>query len=387
MKMTSNGVAGMIEAPVQVTPPAPKAPGRAAFRPGTPTWLDTAGEPIQAHGGGMLEFEGIYYWHGEQRGDGIKPGVRCYSSTDLRRWMPHGVMVEAIGGEATDLQPGCIIERPKVVHNASTGKFVMWFHLELAGLGYDAARTAVAVADAPIGPFKYLRSFRPHHGVLPINAPIEGLGQLDAWRERVANVTEGQEARWAAGEKFIEDVAVGQMARDMTVFVDNDGVAYHVHASEENRTLHIARLTDDYLDFSGEYARVLPGGRNEASAVFVHEGRYYMLASGLTGWAPNEARSYVSDSMYGPWESLGNPCVGGPNPHNGIGPDVTFGAQSTHVLEAPGYEGQGKFIAMFDVWHPEALQESRYVWLPLTMEGGRPIVRWHDAWDESVFDG
>ena len=30
-----------------------------AFRPGE-VWLDTAGEPIQAHGGGVLFHEGVY---------------------------------------------------------------------------------------------------------------------------------------------------------------------------------------------------------------------------------------------------------------------------------------------------------------------------------------
>ncbi len=36
------------------------------------------------------------------------------------------------------------------------------------------------------------------------------------------------------------------MARDMTLFVDDDGQAYHLYASEENSTLHIRGLTDEY---------------------------------------------------------------------------------------------------------------------------------------------
>ena len=39
----------------------------------------------------------------------------------------------------------------------------------------------------------------------------------------------------------------GQMSRDMTLFVDGDGTAYHIYSSEENLTLHIAELSDDYL--------------------------------------------------------------------------------------------------------------------------------------------
>lgn len=31
----------------------------------------------------------------------------------------------------------------------------------------------------------------------------------------------------------------------MTLFVDDDGRAYHVYSSEENSTLHISELTDE----------------------------------------------------------------------------------------------------------------------------------------------
>jgi len=35
------------------------------------------------------------------------------------------------------------------------------------------------------------------------------------------------------------------MAREMTLFVDDDGKAYHIYSSEENSTTHISLLTDD----------------------------------------------------------------------------------------------------------------------------------------------
>src|SRR5208283_2986453 len=38
----------------------------AEFRPGQ-VWLDTAGQPINAHGGGMLFHKGTYYWYGENK--------------------------------------------------------------------------------------------------------------------------------------------------------------------------------------------------------------------------------------------------------------------------------------------------------------------------------
>lgn len=36
------------------------------FRPGE-VWLDSAGQAINAHGGGMLFHEGTYYWYGENK--------------------------------------------------------------------------------------------------------------------------------------------------------------------------------------------------------------------------------------------------------------------------------------------------------------------------------
>lgn len=65
------------------------------------------------------------------------------------------------------------MERPKVIYNERTGKLVMWFHLELKGKGYAAARTGVAVSDKVAGPYKYLRSYRPNEGSWPINCSEE----------------------------------------------------------------------------------------------------------------------------------------------------------------------------------------------------------------------
>ena len=50
-----------------------------------------------------------------------------------------------VDNDSSDIARGCILERPKVIYNAKTGKFVMWFHLELKGKGYAAARAGVAL--------------------------------------------------------------------------------------------------------------------------------------------------------------------------------------------------------------------------------------------------
>ncbi len=50
-------------------------------------WADTNGNPIQAHGGGMIKAGSYYYWFGENRDDtGHFQGVSCYRSTNLKNW-------------------------------------------------------------------------------------------------------------------------------------------------------------------------------------------------------------------------------------------------------------------------------------------------------------
>ena len=332
-----------------------------AFRPGE-VWPDDKGVHINAHGGGLLFDRGTYYWFGEHKvhgeiGNTAQVGIHVYSSADLYHWKDRGIALAVSDDPASDIARGAILERPKVIRNPRTGKYVMWFHLELKGQDYRAARSAVAVADRPLGPYEFRGSFRPNAGLWPVNA------------------TE-QDKQSGEHNILARDFAGGQMARDMTLFVDDDGKAYHIYSSEENRTLQISELTDDYLRPSGRYARVMPGGDNEAAAIFKHDGHYYLITSGLTGWAPNAARSAVADHIFGPWRSLGNPVRGTPEQMA-----TTFGAQSTFALPAPC--GRGQVILMFDQWRPKDPIDGRYVWLPVEWEGEKPVVRWRDSWSLS----
>ena len=154
----------------------------AAIRPGE-TWLDDHGVAINAHGGGLLFHEGVYFWFGEHKvaggaGNRAQVGVHVYASTDLYHWKDAGIALAVSDDPASEIVRGCILERPKVIFNARTGKFVMWFHLELKSMGYKAARSGVAVADKPAGPYTYLRSLRPDAGAWPINATGQQKAEL-----------------------------------------------------------------------------------------------------------------------------------------------------------------------------------------------------------------
>lgn len=306
-------------------------------------WNDSDGNAINAHGGGILKHNKMYYWYGEYKvGATTLPswatwecyrtdagGVSCYSSCDLLNWHFEGVVLKPVTDDPeSDLHPSKVIERPKVVYNAHTGKFVMWFHCESAD--YSKAAAGVAVSESPTGPFEYLGSFRPNNA----------------------------------------------MSRDQTLFVDDDGVCYQICSSEDNQTIHINRLTDDYLRPDGTFVRRFIGQSREAPALFKYNGKYYMLSSGCTGWDPNEAELAVADEIMGEWTVLGNPCCGNDA-------EKTFYGQSTYVI--PVNASKGQFIACFDLWKKKDLADSRYIWLPLKINPHTGSIRipWMSSWKKS----
>lgn len=340
-------------------------------------WVDTNGERINAHGGGILYYNGEYYWYGEHKSEQTSAamvGVTCYRSKDLVHWENCGVALSVSDEVGNEIERGCIIERPKVVYCKKTGKFVMWFHLELKGEGYASARTAVAVSDSPTGPFVYLHSGRVNANLLPTDfsesqrATFDTLQiknfatwWTDSWREAVKD-----------GLFLKRDFLTGQMSRDMTLFIDDDEKCYHIFSSEDNLTLHIAELNDDYLSHSGRYWRIAPCGQNEAPAIFKRNGRYWLITSGCTGWEPNQARMFTALSIAGPWTQLPSPCLGSMA-------DKTFGGQSTYILPIAGKTDA--YIFMADIWRPKRPIDARYIWLPITFREEIPVVEWREEWD------
>ncbi|MBR0273975.1 MAG: beta-glucanase, partial [Bacteroidaceae bacterium] len=133
-------------------------------------WPDTEGHHINAHGGNVLRHGDTYYWYGEQRPDRgftMDGGIAAYSSTDLKNWKNEGLALHLSAEAGSDIERGCIIERPKVVWNERHQHFVMFFHLELKGRGYEAARVGFAVSEHATGPFRFIRSTRLHAGRWP----------------------------------------------------------------------------------------------------------------------------------------------------------------------------------------------------------------------------
>lgn len=352
---------------------------QSTIRPGE-LWKDDQGKHINAHGGGMLYHKGTYYWFGEHKGEksnNAYVGVTCYSSKDLYHWKNESVALSVDDSHESLIYKGCTIERPKVIYNELTKKFVMYFHLELFRRGYEAAYTGIAVSDKVTGPYQFLHASRVNAGYWPINLSQENrkikLKAEDYGKWWTPKWREGVEQGLFVREYFYG----GQMSRDMTLFVDGNGKAYHIYSSEENLTLQIAELTDDYTRHTGKYIRVEPGGHNEAPAIFKRNGKYFMITSGCTGWDPNDARLLVADNILGEWKLYPNPCVG-------TGAELTFQSQGTYIFPVQGKKDA--FVFMADRWRPSNPIDGRYVWLPIKFENDLPVLRWMDQWDLSVFN-
>ena len=81
-------------------------------------WKDNTGKHINAHGGNIFNYKGTYYWYGESRSQDGKPysslGVSCFTSKDLKKWTNHGLVLPVSNEPGSDIEGGCITERPKV---------------------------------------------------------------------------------------------------------------------------------------------------------------------------------------------------------------------------------------------------------------------------------
>jgi hypothetical protein len=343
-----------------------------SFNPGA-VWTDTEGTPIQAHGGQVQQLEipdpetgkisTKWVWVGEDKTHGYRGGVCAYTSDDLYNWKFEGIIMRNVPSRRAlekeeyfkNLYAGysdaeldnvalaldaerAVIERPKLIYNEKNRQYVLWFHADgptaTSDSNYAAACAGVAVSDTPFGPYRFVGRYR--------------LNTCPPDQEDKHPQSKG-------------------MARDMNLFKDTDGTAYIIYSSEENLTLYISKLNEDYTYLETEpekavygkdFIRLFPGAQREAPALFLKDGRYYLMTSGCTGWAPNQARYYVADSVMGEWTSKGDPCIGDSN-------HTTFESQSTCIFLDVN---SGTWIYMGDRWFADTLNDSRYIWLPIVFK-------------------
>ena len=280
---------------------------------------DTDGNVLHAHGGCMLLHEGTWYWYGENRTG--RNYVSCYSSKDLVNWKfennvltmdspKESTRVRADLRLSTDEGKRINIERPKVVFNRKTKKFVMWMHYE-NGVNYSEAAAAVAECDTPCGNFTYHGSFRPY----------------------------------------------GQMSRDCTLYQDGDTV-YFISSSRENADMHVYRLQEDYLNTEAFCSNLWTCEYREAPALVKVKDMIYFFSSFCTSWDPNQCK-YAKTPAKDFEKGFGL--------LKEIGDETTYRSQPAFIITLAG-KSKTSYIYAGDRWNGNDYFDSRYVFFPLKFD-------------------
>ncbi len=297
------------------------------------TWPDTEGVHINCHGGCVVPYEGAFYWFGESRTGGHSDGISVYRSTDLYNWENLGFAVTHGGTRddvnMQDISEGRLLERPKVIYNKKTNKWVMWAHWE-NGSDYGQARVAILKADKLTGPYEFVSTMRPN----------------------------------------------GHDSRDQTLFLDTDGNAYHFCSTNMNTDINVVRLSDDFLTPSKNETLIMKGRRLEASTVCKVDEMYFATFSECNGWdpAPGHSATAIADPL-GTWTEGLNFCIDSDARRS-------YRSQGAFVfsVEQLGYDPKC-FIFYGDRWNSSNVGGSTYVWLPLSVRSGYPTVRNLATWD------
>lgn len=284
---------------------------------------DNLGRDLRANGGDITKYGDKWYLIGQ---DMVNGGVNMYSSTNLVDWKFENKIISKETCE--ELQNGSrFIERPHLIYNASTKKYVIWLHWE--GAGYAPAEAAVFYSDEINGNYTYHKGFRP----------------------------------------------LGNMSRDCNLFLDDDGKAYFISAANNNADLVIYELSNDYLEVERKVITLWKGAYREAPVIFKNNDTYFLLSSGCTGWAPNQGQYAYAKSLEGPWSDRKN-----------LGNVKTYDTQPTCVFPIKGTEGT-TFVYYGDRWMDPANTEAKQILLPLQVDGNNLKLDYYSRWDLNLETG
>lgn len=278
------------------------------INPGRP-WLDTNGRRIQAHGGNIYYDHGVYYWIGEnkqftKKGSKIWTwGVKAYSSADLMNWRDEGLIISPEpDNRKSPLHPSSRLDRPHVIFNPKTGKYVAWLKF------CDKCYYAILMADSILGPYVMVNEFYQPYG--------KKCGDFD--------------------------LALDEKTGEGYLFAETD----HLDCI-------VCRLNHDFSAAEGEfqyvYRDIRPPYTREGITHTEHNGKHYIFSSGMTGYTPNPSEVAVSDSWMGPYTVLGDPHVNDDS-------CSSFNSQISGIFRVHGTE---QYVAVADRWMPEDLMDAR----------------------------
>ncbi len=294
-------------------------------------WTDTEGYIVQAHGGNFLKVGKTWYLVGEDRARTWNPDVNLYSTTDFVNWkFERKIVANQLSHD--DLGRTRMIERPKLLHNPTTGQFVLWCHWEARD--YSASEAAVFVCDSVNGDYEYVWSGRP----------------------------------------------LGTKSRDCNIFVDDDGTAYFISTTDENTNLGLFQLSDDYLKPVSK-VELCRGQRREAPVIVHIADTYYMVSSACTGWDPNQAKlATLTATKEGDNLSRLSQTIGW-SPLTDIGDRIAYDTQASSILTIRGTEGTS-YLYVGDRWMDPDLPRSKIIILPIEFDqDGHMVLNYREQFE------
>ena len=308
---------------------------------------DAEGDILDAHEPCLRYFEGRFWLYGSRYGDrtGFTDEHRfgLYSSPDLATWTDHGLITPKL--------PGRLQANPDVVYNAKTRKYVLWG----TGRGYF-----VFTADRPDGPF-----------------------------EQVRQVADGR---------------YPGRSGDFSIHIDDDHTAYRIGGgavdaadTERSHCVFVERLTDDYLDGSGETSGIL-ASNCEGAGLFKRGDTWYALFDNTCCFCPagSGARVYTAEAPLGPYTYRGNINRRGADPRRipsldndtkpGAGRcDVIIPAQQRRIVPLATPEGTS-FHWVGDRWESadDGIKGHDFIYIsgPLQFDADGMIrqLAWENSW-------
>jgi Glycosyl hydrolases family 43 len=248
--------------------------------------LDTGGALLNAHGPGFIQVAKTFYMVGEQRSgkndsytgttehaEDTFTGVNLYSTSDFVHWKFEGTVVHPIAG--TIVAPPNYGERPKILYNASTSKFVIYIKMLNYTNNNYAGSYAVLTSSAITGPYSYTG-----------NLSLSG-------------------------------------ADDFQVFQGTDGTQYFVRSSG-----HLYKLSANGLSIASEIKSGIQSG--EGVSLYQAGDTYFWQSSQGSYWKSNDNSYASASSLTGTWSQHGNFCPSG---------SKTWQSQDTAVIPVTGSAG------------------------------------------------
>jgi len=306
--------------------------------------VDSSGTIMDIHDGNTLLLKDGYYYYGasyglcqEPAGDsgcsgaslgscGFRPdhNVSLYTSNDLSSWTFQGHVFE-MGTSAP--APNTILFCPKVLYNAATLNYVLWFNW-INGSDFSQSYYAVATSPKPTGPFQL------------VNPIVKTLAYSDTG--------------------------------DFALFGDDDGKGYiiytaHIQGYDTTHVMSIEQLSDDYTytlgaDFNSGF---FGDSFVEAPTMFKRQGVYYALFGQCCCYCQEGSppKVYTSTKALGPYTV--RTSLGG-----------AMSAQQTNVLPWKSADGM-EYLWQGDRWQSalDGIKGHDFsYWEPLTFDSSGNVT-------------